>query len=80
MSLPRAAYLKRLLNLYCGLPHTAARRPSRYDRQLAEPDATLRRQLCRLSGRSPTFCPLLRRSCNRGPTPATSIISEPRST
>jgi hypothetical protein len=36
MSLERADYLKRLLDLYCGLPHTAARRPSRYDRQLAE--------------------------------------------
>ena len=36
MSLQRADYLKRLLDLYCGLPHTAARRPSRYDRQLAE--------------------------------------------
>jgi hypothetical protein len=36
MSRQRADYLKRLLDLYCGLPHTAARRPSRYDRQLAE--------------------------------------------
>src|SRR5262245_39514086 len=36
MSLPRAEYLKRLLDLYCGLPQTAARRPSRYDCQLAE--------------------------------------------
>lgn len=36
MSLPRDDYLKRLLDLYCGLPHAAARRPSRYDRQLAE--------------------------------------------
>lgn len=31
----RAEYLKRLLNLYCGLPHTAARRPSLNDRRLA---------------------------------------------
>jgi hypothetical protein len=36
MSCQRNDYLKRLLDLYCGLPHTAARRPSRYDRQLAE--------------------------------------------
>lgn len=36
MSRQRKDYLKRLLDLYCGLPHTAARRPSRYDRQLAE--------------------------------------------
>ncbi len=31
----RAEYLKRLLDRYCGLPHTAARRPSPYDRNLA---------------------------------------------
>jgi hypothetical protein len=31
----RADYLKRLLELYRGLPHTAARRPSPYDRRLA---------------------------------------------
>ena len=31
----RAEYLKRLLDLYCGLPHTAARRPSLNDRRLA---------------------------------------------
>ncbi len=31
----RAEYLKRLLDRYCGLPHTAARRPSPYDRRLA---------------------------------------------
>lgn len=36
MSLERADYLKRLLNRYCGLPHTAARRPSLYDRRLAD--------------------------------------------
>jgi hypothetical protein len=35
MSPDRANYLKRLLNLYCGLSHKAARRPSTYDRQLA---------------------------------------------
>lgn len=35
MSSDRANYLKRLLQLYCGLPHTAARRPSTYDRRLA---------------------------------------------
>ena len=35
MSLNRAEYLKRLLDRYCGLPHTAARRPSLYDRRLA---------------------------------------------
>lgn len=35
MSLERADYLKRLLDRYCGLPHTAARRPSPYDRRLA---------------------------------------------
>lgn len=31
----RAEYLRRLLDSYCGLPHTAARRPSRNDRLLA---------------------------------------------
>ncbi len=36
MSLERADYLKRLLDRYCGLPHTAARRPSLYDRSLAD--------------------------------------------
>ncbi len=35
MNLDRADYLKRLLGRYCGLPHTAARRPSPYDRRLA---------------------------------------------
>lgn len=35
MSLSRTDYLKRLLDRYCGLPHTAARRPSLYDRRLA---------------------------------------------
>lgn len=35
MSACRADYLKRLLELYSGLPHTAARRPSPYDRRLA---------------------------------------------
>ncbi len=35
MSLDRADYLKRLLDRYCGLPHTAARRPSPNDRRLA---------------------------------------------
>lgn len=28
-------YIQRLLDLYCGLPHTAARRPSMTDRRLA---------------------------------------------
>jgi hypothetical protein len=32
----RDDYLRRLLALYCGLPHTAARRPSPPDRRLAE--------------------------------------------
>jgi hypothetical protein len=36
MSLDRTDYLKRLLDQYCGLPHTAARRPSRSDRLLAD--------------------------------------------
>ncbi len=36
MSLNRTDYLKRLLDQYCGLPHTAARRPSPYDRLLAD--------------------------------------------
>jgi hypothetical protein len=36
MSLDRTGYLKRLLDQYCGLPHTAARRPSRSDRLLAD--------------------------------------------
>jgi len=31
----RAEYLRRLLDSYCGLPHTAARRPSQNDRLLA---------------------------------------------
>ena len=35
MSLSRDEYLKQLLASYCGLPHTAARRPSRNDRLLA---------------------------------------------
>jgi len=35
MSLNRAEYLRRLLDHYCGLPHTAARRASRNDRLLA---------------------------------------------
>lgn len=35
MNLDRADYLKRLLDRYCGLPHTAARRPSLNDRRLA---------------------------------------------
>ncbi len=35
MNLDRADYLKRLLDRYCGLPHTAARRPSSNDRRLA---------------------------------------------
>jgi hypothetical protein len=35
MSLSRADYLQRLLRRYCGLPHTAARRPSLNDRHLA---------------------------------------------
>ena len=35
MSADRANYLKRLLKLYGGLPHKAARRPSIYDRRLA---------------------------------------------
>ena len=35
MNLDRANYLKRLLDRYCGLPHTAARRPSTNDRRLA---------------------------------------------
>ena len=32
----RDAYLRRLLALYCGLPHTAARRPFPADRRTAE--------------------------------------------
>ena len=35
MNLDRAGYLKRLLERYCGLPLTAARRPSPFDRRLA---------------------------------------------
>jgi hypothetical protein len=35
MNLNRAEYLRRLLDCYCELPHTAARRPSRNDRLLA---------------------------------------------
>lgn len=31
----RAAYVRAVLALYCGLPHTAARRPSPSDRRLA---------------------------------------------
>lgn len=33
--LPRDFYVRALLALYCGLPHTAARRPSASDRRLA---------------------------------------------
>ncbi|HVR96294.1 MAG TPA: hypothetical protein VMW27_06755 [Thermoanaerobaculia bacterium] len=36
MSSPQCLYTRQLLDLYCGLPHTAARRPSTYDRQLAD--------------------------------------------
>jgi hypothetical protein len=36
MSETRRIYTRQLLDLYCGLPHTAARRPSPYDRQLAD--------------------------------------------
>ena len=36
MSCPRRLYTQKLFDLYCGLPHTAARRPSPYDRQLAD--------------------------------------------
>ena len=36
MSLQRDTYLRRLLALYVGLPHTAARRPWPPDRRLAE--------------------------------------------
>ena len=32
----RSEYLRQLLALYCGLPHTAARRPFPPDRRLAE--------------------------------------------
>jgi hypothetical protein len=35
MSSHRDRYVQRLLALYLGLPHTAARRPSSYDRRLA---------------------------------------------
>ncbi len=35
MSPQRDGYLRQLLTLYCGLPHTAARRPSPADRRLA---------------------------------------------
>jgi hypothetical protein len=36
MSHPREAYLRYLLALYCGLSHTAARRPFPPDRRIAE--------------------------------------------
>lgn len=36
MTTDRPAYIKRLLNRYCGLPGTAARRPSPYDRRTAQ--------------------------------------------
>lgn len=36
MKSDRDAYLRRLLALYCGLPHTAARRPFPPDRRIAE--------------------------------------------
>jgi hypothetical protein len=36
MRLDRDDYLRRLLALYCGLPHTAARRPFPADRRIAE--------------------------------------------
>ncbi|HYO12247.1 MAG TPA: hypothetical protein VE685_03515 [Thermoanaerobaculia bacterium] len=36
MTCPRSLYTRKLLDLYCGLPHTAARRPSTYDRRLAD--------------------------------------------
>jgi hypothetical protein len=31
----RQSYIRAVLSLYCGLPHTAARRPSQNDRRLA---------------------------------------------
>jgi hypothetical protein len=36
MSQHRDSYLRHLLALYCGLPHTAARRPFPPDRRIAE--------------------------------------------
>jgi hypothetical protein len=36
MTPDRDDYLRRLLALYCGLPHTAARRPFTPDRRIAE--------------------------------------------
>ena len=35
-AMTRADYVRGVLILYCGLPHTAARRPSPLDRRLAE--------------------------------------------
>ena len=35
-AMSRADYIRGVLTLYCGLPHTAARRPSPVDRRLAE--------------------------------------------
>jgi hypothetical protein len=61
--------IKRLLDLYCGLPHTAARRPSAADRRLAAQlcgqaiafdiiEAALLLATARRNGRDPQAPPL----------------------
>ena len=69
MSSPRPLYTRQLLDLYCGLPHTAARRPSPYDRQLAHQlwdqnipletiEAAFLLAIARRSSREPSLQPL----------------------
>jgi len=65
----RASYVRSLLALYCGLPHTAPRRPSSSDRQLAHHlfdraapldtlDAAFSLAIARRNARSPQLPPL----------------------
>jgi hypothetical protein len=65
----RPLYTRQLLDLYCGLPHTAARRPSPYDRQLAHQlwdqnipletiEAAFLLAIARRSSREPSLQPL----------------------
>ena len=69
MNLDRADYLRRLLDLYCGLPSTAARRPFPPDRRLANQlfdrgipleriETALRLAVARRTSRDPEAPPL----------------------
>lgn len=60
----RDGYLQRLLALYCGLPHTAARKPSRADRTLA---SRLFDQGVELALLEAAFLLAMARRCSRDP-------------